>query len=126
MIEPPHENQLAQSRRAEMRGRVLSLLGYTMGELSTAPDRKEPIDRGRLAEAVIHCQSGYDLLKKTGDAPAMYMGLNNLVYYGSIEGDPTKGRFLLRKARELREAGDPVRNDELVIELLPGRGAVQH
>ena len=89
-----------------MRGRVLSLLGYTMGELSTAPDQKEPTDRGRLAEAVIHCQSGYDLLKKTGEAPAMYMGLNNLVYYGSIDGDPTKGRFLLQKARELREAGD--------------------
>ncbi len=89
-----------------MRGRVISMLGFAIGELSSEPDQMEPVHRDRLAEAVIHCRDGYQLLKKAGDRPAMLMGLNCYVYYGSIHGDPGKGRYLLEKARVLRDAGD--------------------
>jgi hypothetical protein len=89
-----------------MRGRVISMLGFAIGELSSEPDQLDATRRDHLAEAVIHCRDGYNLLKKSGDRPAMLMGLNCLVYYASILGDPSQGRYLLEKARTLREAGD--------------------
>ena len=89
-----------------MRGRIISMLGFAIGELSSEPDQLDATRRDHLAEAVIHCRDGYSLLKKSGDRAAMLMGLNCLVYYASILGDPSQGRYLLEKARTLREAGD--------------------
>lgn len=89
-----------------MQGRVISFIGFAIGELSSEPDQLEPIHKERLAEAVQHCQLGYKLLQKTGKEGPTLNGLNNLVYYSSIYGDASQGRYLLEQARILRAAGD--------------------
>ena len=87
---------------SELRGRVASVLGYLVGEASINPDILEPRDRERLEQAVRHCQEGYDFLIKVG-GPAMYMGLNNLVFYECLLKDAKRGEFLLEKGRSLKE-----------------------
>lgn len=98
----------------EMRGRLHSILGYVVGEMSLESDFLTIKDEDRMAEAVRLCQQGYDLLKKVG-GPAEYMGLNNLVYYSCVSKAPHKDQqqhqnqhkadFLVSKARLLKEAG---------------------
>ncbi len=96
-------------------GRVISMLGFAIGELSTAPDEMDATNPGRLSEAVEHCQRGYELLEKTGLRRPMLMGLNNLVYYSSIYGDKAKGRYLLQKALILRDAGYELNRPRLLL-----------
>lgn len=88
----------------ELRGRVLSVLGYTLGEMSMARGSLVPQDKERLDEAVRLCQQGYNYLKEVG-GPAELMGLNNLVFYSALQGDLSRSEFLLKSARRLRDAG---------------------
>jgi len=87
-------------------GRLSSLLGFALGDLSTEPDQLEATNRNRLAYAVSYCQAGYDLLKKAEEErkPTL-QALNNLVYYSCIYGEPWKSKYLLQQARLLLEAG---------------------
>jgi hypothetical protein len=98
-----------------MEGRVVSMLGFAIGELSSEPDRMEATNRDRLSEAVQHCQRGYELLKEAGKRRPMLMGLNNLVYYSSIYGERSKGRQLLEQARTLRDAGYELDRPRLLL-----------
>jgi hypothetical protein len=86
----------------ELRGRVISGLGYMIGELSFKFGSLEPEDKDRLSHSVELCSVGYQALRKVG-GPVEMNGLNNLVFYGSLQGDPADRRFLLNGARELRE-----------------------
>lgn len=101
--------ELALERRfkrheQELRGRILSGLGFMAGELSTAPGKLEPENRDRLAMAVELCRAGYKNLQGLGDGPRLN-GLNNLVFYESILGEEHRGAYLLEEARELRNHG---------------------
>jgi hypothetical protein len=98
-----------------MEGRVISMLGFAIGELSSEPDRLDATNRDRISEAVQHCERGYELLKQAGERRPMLMGLNNLVYYSSIYGDMSKGRYLLQQARALRQAGDELGRPRLLL-----------
>jgi len=98
-----------------MEGRVISVLGFVIGELSSEPDLMDATNRDRLSEAVQHCQRGYDLLKEAGQRRPMLMGLNNLVYYSAIYGHKGKGRYLLEQARVLRDAGYELDRPRLLL-----------
>jgi hypothetical protein len=88
-----------------LEGRLISLLGYVLGEASMKPGSSfEPSDRDRLEQAVSLCQKGYGLLRHI-EGPAKYMALNNLVYYSSIAKDELRRGYILSSARELRSAG---------------------
>jgi hypothetical protein len=89
---------------AEMRGRVLTTLGFVIGEISLTRDSLEALDRDRMEDAIRNSEKGYELLHKVG-GPAEYMALNNLVYYLSLMGDQSRGDFILEKAQLLRKAG---------------------
>jgi hypothetical protein len=88
-----------------LHGRVLSVLGHILGTLSSEPNQLDATNPDRLSEAIWNCQKGYDQLKKIGGLPAL-MALNNLVYYSCIQEEKSKATFLLKQARELRDAGD--------------------
>lgn len=98
----------------EMLGRLLSGMGYMIGEVSSRRDSFEPLDRDRLEHAVALCRAGYSLLEKN-EGPAKYMGLNNLIYYSCLYGDEADKPFLLKNARILREAGEQHRAPHLLL-----------
>jgi hypothetical protein len=102
------------SLATELRGRELSVLGHIHGTLSSEPDRLEATNLDRLSEALWNCEKGYTLLKKIEGKVAL-MALNNLVYYSCIQGDRSKSRDLLRKARELKDAGDEYHDANLLL-----------
>ncbi|HVT16652.1 MAG TPA: hypothetical protein VHQ90_10815 [Thermoanaerobaculia bacterium] len=106
--------QRIKDLETEMHGRVLSTLGHSIGTLNSEPDQPGPTNKDRLAEAIWNCQKGYDLLKEVGGRP-MLMGLNNLVYYSCVFGDPARGRYLLQQARVLRDAGDEYGSPDLLL-----------
>lgn len=88
----------------ELRGRILSGLGFMAGELSIEPGKLDAVNRDRLAMAVELCRAGYRNLQNLGDGPR-FNALNNLVFYESILGEEHRGEFLLESARELRSHG---------------------
>lgn len=98
----------------ELRGRVLSILGFVIGETSIDPDTFEPKSRDRLRDAVINSQKGYNILQKVG-GPAEYLALNNLVFYSALVGDKSKAKFVLDKARLLRDVGQKHDNQNLLL-----------
>lgn len=97
-------NSKVESLENEIRGRTLSILGYSLGEMSLAPKTLEIIDQERFSEAVSLCNKGYEFLSKVGGA-AEFMALNNLVYYSFLYGDESMRGSLLDKARRLKKAG---------------------
>jgi hypothetical protein len=100
--------------QTEVQGRLLSVLGYTLGTLSSEPDRLEPTNPARLSEALWNCEKGYELLKEIGGKP-MFLALNNLVYFGCVRGAEADGRRLLQQARLLRQAGDEYGSPQLLL-----------
>ncbi len=92
----------AELLESELRGRVFSVLGYTVGEICHSPDQIKATDPRRLRTAVQLCEQGHALLQKVG-GPGEAMALNNLVFYASLLGDDARQDFLLRNARRLRE-----------------------
>lgn len=103
-----------QALEHEMRGRVLSGLGYMIGELSTNPETFEPTNPERLSMAVDLCERGYRELKRAGEIPELN-GLNNLVYYQALRGLRADGSFLLEKARLLRTRGQELGATHLLL-----------
>lgn len=97
-------SDMNQKLGIELRGRMLSYVGYMMGTFSVGEDLFEQRNRDALAEAVRFCQEGYNLLSKIG-GPAEFMSLNNLVFYSCVEGDRSRSDFLLKSARRLLDAG---------------------
>lgn len=98
----------------ESRGRVLSGLGFMIGELSSSPDSLAPLDRGRMRMAVDLCRAGYASLKGTHER-AELNGLNNLVYYSAQLGQPADGLLLLEDARVLRRKGQELNAPNLLL-----------
>jgi hypothetical protein len=97
----------------EAKGRVLTALGYLMGEMSINPKSLEVIDRERLSEAVRLCREAYEVLRQM-EGPAEYMSLNNLVFYSSLSGDIHK-TVLLKQARDLKNVGQERRSTILLL-----------
>ena len=87
---------------SELRGRVISVMGHLIGEMSINQNSLEPLDKERLREAVSHCQQGYEYLKRVG-GPAEFVGLNNLIYYSCISEDGKRKDFLLEQARSMKK-----------------------
>jgi hypothetical protein len=106
--------RVADRSERESKGRLLSSLGYVVGEMSSQVDSLDPTDRDRLAEAVELCQQGYNYLKEIG-GPAEFMGLNNLVHYSAMLNDVGRREFLLEQARRLRDAGQEHKAVNLVL-----------
>jgi uncharacterized protein (DUF1778 family) len=91
----------------ELRGRVLTALGYAVGEMGLNPDSLIPNDKEKLAEAVALCRQALDFLKRVG-GPAEITGLNNFVYYScalSASGDRSNEKFMIEQAHRLRDVG---------------------
>lgn len=89
----------------ELRGRVLTIIGFMIGELHSNPDRLEQDEhKDFLSEAVWYCRKGYEILKDV-EAKGKNMALNNLVYYTCLYGEELKCDLLLKQARRLREIG---------------------
>jgi hypothetical protein len=109
----------------ELRGRVFSGLGYMLGEMSLRPGSLEPIDKEKLEDAIQLCQQGYDSLKKTGiNGPQEILGLNNLVYYGSLSEDRSRSEFWLDSARRLMKLGQE--HDVVNLQLTACRAILQY
>lgn len=89
----------------ELRGRVLTVIGFMIGAQHSDPDKLEQ-DKHKsfLSEAVWYLQKGYDILKGT-EGRGRYMALNNLVYYTCLYGDDLKRDWLLKQARDLKDLG---------------------
>jgi len=102
------------NQEKEFKGRLYSNLGYLVGERSTQPGSLVAKDQDLLAEAVGHCQKGWDYLKEIGGAPE-FMALNNLVYYSTILNDTSKADFLLAQAYRLLEAGEQHAATHLIL-----------
>lgn len=98
----------------EMRGRMLSVLGYVMAEAAVDHESLDVRDRDKLADAIVFVQRGYELLRKVGGAAEM-MALNNLVYYLSLMGDSVRRGFILEGARRLMAAGQENNAANLVL-----------
>src|SRR5215204_1065560 len=54
--------------RSEVRGRLLTGMGFLMGELSRRSDQLDVLDEGRLEQAIEMCRAGYQQLKGFGAA----------------------------------------------------------
>ncbi len=102
------------SLEIEMRGRMLSVLGYVVAEAAIDHESLDVRDRDKLAEAIMFVQQGYELLRKVGGAAEM-MALNNLVYYLSLMGDSARRGFILEGARRLIAAGQESNAANLVL-----------
>ncbi len=91
----------------ELRGRVLSVIGFMIGTLHSTPDSlKQDEHRDFLSEAVWYCQRGYDMLKDLkAKGQGRYMAMNNLVYYSCMLGDDLRREELLAQSRELKTIG---------------------
>jgi hypothetical protein len=98
----------------EMHGRIYSGLGFMIGEMSHEPGTFEVKDADRLRHSVKLCEQGYKLLREIG-GPAEYMALNNLVHYSSMDRDELKRDLNIKRARELREAGQKHDAIELIL-----------
>jgi len=105
-------SRVAGRLEREFKGRLLSSLGYVIGEMSWQPSGT--IDRDRLFEAVRHCQQGYDYLKEVGGA-AEFLGLNNLVYYSALLNDASKRDLLLNQSRRLRDVAQERKATNLTL-----------
>lgn len=103
-IEENTEEEVRELEK-ELRGRVLTAIGFSIGTLHSSPDRMEQDEhKDYLSEAVYFCRAGYNILKNSkGMAGAM--ALNNLVYYSCLYGEDAKSDFLLKKAQELKAIG---------------------
>jgi hypothetical protein len=106
-IEPMIEARLRLED--EMKGRALSILGFTIGESSLDPETLRPRDardRDNLAEAIRLCEEGYRFLEGLGEK-SRFMGLNNLVFYSCAYGykEKNKRKALVEQARLLRDTG---------------------
>jgi hypothetical protein len=91
----------------ELKGRVATILGHALGQMSLNPGTFVVGDRDRLEEAVQQCEAGYKHLKEIGEG-AEALALNNLIFYSCVfaQGMPKENtEFMLEKARSLREAG---------------------
>jgi hypothetical protein len=86
----------------EMPGRMSSLVGFFIGELSIDRDSLQVKDENAMKDAIQYCQKGYALMKEVG-GPGQFMALNNLVFYSSLIGDNSTGEFLLHQGRILRK-----------------------
>jgi hypothetical protein len=98
----------------ELRGRLFSTLGFAIGELSIEHSPEIVKSPERLAEAVLNCQKGYNILEGTG-TPAEYAALNNFVYYSCLAGESSKGNLILKKAHLLRDAGEKHSSPNLML-----------
>jgi hypothetical protein len=98
-------HQRIKTLEKELRGRVLTTIGFMIGALHSNPDQLEQDEhKDYLSEAVWYCQQGYDVLKDVRGR-GKYMALNNLVYYSCLYGKELKGSSLLKEARILKEIG---------------------
>jgi hypothetical protein len=90
----------------ELRGRVLTVIGFMIGSLRSDPLKLKQGDesKGFLSEAVWYCQKGYDTLKNS-KAKGQSMALNNLVYYTSLYGEGFNREQLLAQAKALKLVG---------------------
>ena len=95
----------------EVRGRVLTLIGFMIGSLRSNPLQLTQDDESKsfLSEAVWYCEKGYGILKES-KAQGRNMALNNLVYYTSLYGEGFKYDELLAQARELKSTGQRYRS----------------
>lgn len=98
----------------EVRGRLSSAVGHTLGLLSTRSYEWEPRDPDQLREAVQQCQRGYEILEPLGEK-AKFMALNNLVYYSAILGGNARSHWLMEQARLLRAAGQEHNSARLLL-----------
>jgi hypothetical protein len=106
-----------QALEKALRGRVATILGYTIGEMSLKPGSFEVQYNDRLSEAVEQCKEGYKFLKEVGGG-AEYLGLNNLVFYTCLleEGRPKEDEeWMLASARKLLVAGQEKRSNMLKL-----------
>lgn len=99
----------------EMRGRILSAMGYLLGEASMEPGNPfKARDEEKLSEAIDLCQRGHELLIKV-EGTGELMALNNLIFYSCVLNDITRRQFLLEKARLLLRAGQERNAADLVL-----------
>lgn len=98
----------------ELRGRVASVLGHLMGEVSIDPETLKPKDKDRLVEAVHMCEEGYEFLQKVR-GPAEFMALNNLVFYSCLSGDQSRPDFLLNMGRLLKEKSQEKKSTNVLL-----------
>jgi len=87
----------------EMLGRVHSILGYMLGELSLDRASLEVVDEVKIWEAIDLCEQGYGHLIGM-NIPAEFMALNNLLYYSCCVKDESRREFLLSQAHRLKGA----------------------
>ncbi len=112
-VESSTRNRLEQME-IELRGRSSALLGYTIGETSVDADYLHATNPERLREAKTLCQQGYNRLRKVGGAGEV-MALNNLLMYSSILGDTSRRGYYLKRARQLRKAGEDLDKPHLLL-----------
>lgn len=90
----------------EIQGRVFTVMGVTLGTLhsdSLALVQKEE-HRGYIAEALLYCRKGYEILKDL-DGDGKYMALNNVVYYSCLIEVESNRELLLDQARQVKSIG---------------------
>ena len=112
----------------EYKGRMMSALGYFVGEVNKAEDSIGARDEHKMKEAVDLCQKGYEFLSAT-EGPGRFMALNNLVYYlcvyGKTDGKADYRRdFILSSADELMRMGQ--KKDSINLQLTACRAMVQY
>lgn len=96
-----------QSLENELRGRVATVLGYAIGEMSLNADF-DIDNKGRLEQAVSQCREGYKYLQNA-DGPVKFLGLNNFIFYFCVlhgQTDKADEVRMLKEARLLRDAGE--------------------
>jgi hypothetical protein len=104
-------NERINSVERELRGRVLSVIGFMIGALRSNPAQliQDEESKDFLSDAVWYCQQGYDILHEN-KARGRLMALNNLVYFSSMYGEDIRPEELLRYARELKQVGQKYKN----------------
>lgn len=106
-----------RSLEFEIRGRVLSIQGHVIGEMSLPSDTlfpKDTYNKDRLLEALDLCEQGYEYLKEVGGGASL-LGLNNLVFYSCACGCEHKRSSLLKQANILKLAGQERNSADLLI-----------
>jgi hypothetical protein len=90
----------------ELRGRVDAVNGAMIGTLHSDPasPTQSDDDKDYIAEAIYHCQRGYDRLKEL-PGNGKWMALNSLVYFSCLLGSQAKRDLLLQQGRQLRDVG---------------------
>lgn len=98
----------------ELEGRVYSILGFVIGEISFDSGTFEANDKDRLSDAIENSRRARNLLKGTG-RPSEYLALNNLVFYSSLVGDKSMRGHVMADARLLKDAGQEHHNRNLLL-----------